>query len=224
MKAMNEVFAVTGGSYQPSRSPAGSLSASSSRRSSRPGSIVHRRSASHLPTLSETLQADVLSYSGEVSPRGTTFAEPLASSPWRTPSPTNTDLALRLQAQQKAAMPPKAKHNRRASLVHLKTRLEDELPEINLTAPTPDLRQAEFEGSHGRATSGVDFAQQAKVQMRTRLREEHIFCSNCEGDLLSKPAHVPSQTSALSNPALCSHLIRFEVCCHTPRLHFNAMQ
>lgn len=186
MKAMNEVFAVTGGSASSSKaaaaqSPGASPTASPTRRPPRANSLAHRRSASHLPTLTESLIEP-----GEMSPRGTSFAQPVPTSPWRTPSPSNTDLAMRLQEQQKAAMPPKAKHNRRASLVHLKTRLEDELPEINFTAPSPESRQTELAaGMHGRSTSGVDFAQQAKIQMRTRLREEHIFCSNCDGDLLS---------------------------------------
>lgn len=190
MKAMNEVFAITGGASpsSPQRVSSPGLSPASSptgvrRPPQRPNSLAHRRSASSLPTLTESLEP-----ASNVN-KDTTFAPPTPTASWQAPSPTNTDLAMKLQEQQKAAMPASARHNRRASLAHLKTRLEDDVPDIALTKPSPETRQGQFGDSSGpskRRSIGVDFSQQANQQLKTRMREEHIFCGHCYGDLLSE--------------------------------------
>jgi chromosome segregation ATPase len=174
MKAMNEVFYLSN-SISPSdfgrgasRTPSPGASPTPSPRNvhARPPALGHRRSASHLPTLAEnidgTLRANTASpISPAISPKGRTFR--VAGTPRAAPD--------------KAAIPAHARHARRQSLSHLKTRMEDELglPNIQLVSATPTMEQTNFSPS---VPTPVSASSHSPTRRSTKLGGDHIWCSH----------------------------------------------
>lgn len=89
--------------------------------SRRPPAFAHRRSASHLPTLNENLQASQRR-DFDYSPKGSLV--PLPSPPIRLPSPSTERRSF---LRSSGPLPPATRHARRQSLTMLKSRMEEEL-------------------------------------------------------------------------------------------------